>query len=287
MNQNNIVQSLLSYGKNYLKQNRIATAVIDAEIILMYVLNFSKVQLFSHNRDCVAEDEHIRYLNMLQMRADGIPVQYIVGKQEFMSIEFDVNSHTLIPRADTEILVEAVLEKSKSHNLKYILDIGTGSGCIPISILYYNSDMNAVAIDIDEAALYIAKNNALKNRVSDRIEFINSNLFENLNSSYKFDAIVSNPPYIMSSDIKNLMKEVQNEPLTALDGGHDGLCFYRDITYRAYEYIEAGGFLFYEVGYNQSNLVSAIMKDAGFENIEIIDDLASIPRVVVGNKKLR
>lgn len=287
MNQNKNIGELLSFGKEYLSDRNIDTSIIDAQLLLMHVLNLSKIQILTHKELEVDNTKVSQYIDLLCERGTNKPIQYILGNKEFMSLDFDVNSKTLIPRADTEILVETILNTAKTNSIKYIMDIGTGTGCIAISLLYYNKNMKAVAVDRDIEILQLAKTNAIKHKVEKRIKFIESNLFENVDNSYlgKFDAIISNPPYIPSDEINSLMPDVKNyEPITALDGGYDGLNFYREITLKAKYYIKKGGFLFYEIGYNQSNDVSQIMLQNGLENIQVINDLASLPRVVVGNK---
>lgn len=281
MNQNKTVKELLLYGKHFLKQQNIDTAYLDAEVLLMYVLNFSKVQLFSCDKQIVNDSDEQKYIEFINQRANRMPIQYIVQHQEFMSLDFQVNNYTLIPRADTEILVETVLDYSKTNNIKYILDIGTGTGCIPISLAYY-SDIKSVAVDIDDKTLQVAKYNAQKNNVLDKIQFIQSNLFNKV-PNIKFDAIISNPPYIPTDDIKNLICQVKDyEPLNALDGGADGLYFYRQITQQALKYIHSGGFLFYEIGYNQGDDITKIMKANNIKDIKIIKDLANLNRVIIG-----
>lgn len=288
MSQNKSIEELLLYGKNYLKQLNDSTAVLDAEVLLMHTLNFSKIELFLRNKEMTTDTEQNNYLKFIKQRALGTPIQYITKNQEFMCLDFNVDSSTLIPRADTEILVETILNTSKINNIEYIMDIGTGTGCIPISLLYYLKNIKAVAVDISSEALKIAENNAYKNNVQNRITFIQSNLFNDISYDFigKLDAIVSNPPYIPSNDIPKLMKGVRDyEPIIALDGGTDGLDFYRIITHYGQKYIRNGGFLFYEIGYNQSEAVSNIMKQQGIENIKIIKDLAGLDRVIIGNRK--
>lgn len=287
MSQNKSVEQLLNDGKKYLKNKKISTAVIDAEIILMHILNFSKVQLFSKNKEITTNIQQQKYFESIQQRAKNIPVNYITGIREFMSLDFEVNTSTLIPRPDTEILVETILTMSKKYKLNYIMDVGTGTGCIPISLLYYSKDMSAIATDISSHAIDTAKQNAIKNHVEDRINFIQSDLFTAIPNNLigKLDAIVSNPPYIPTSDIEYLMKEVRDyEPSSALDGGKDGLDFYRAITIQGQKYIRSGGFLFYEIGYNQSVAVSDIMEKQSIKDIKVLKDLAGLDRVVIGKK---
>lgn len=287
MSQNKSVEQLLNEGKKYLKDKNINTAIIDAEIILMHLLNFSKVQLFSRNKEITTDIQQQKYFEFIEQRAKNIPVNYIIGIKEFMSLDFEVNTSTLIPRPDTEILVETILGISKKYRINYIMDIGTGTGCIPISLLYYSKDMRAIAVDINNYTLETAKHNAIRHNVIDRIDFIQSDLFTNMPNELigNLDAIVSNPPYIPTAEIEYLMKEVKNyEPSLALDGGNNGLDFYRAITIEGYKYIRNGGFLFYEIGYNQGIAVTNIMKEQNLRDIKIIKDLAGLDRVVIGKK---
>lgn len=289
MSQNNkTIEDMLVWAKKLLKENGKETYSLDAQVLLMYVTGFSKVQLILNNKTLLEEEKIQEYEKMVKQRANGMPLQYITGKQEFMSLDFNVNSATLIPRGDTEILVEAVQKISRLENINNIMEIGTGSGCVPISLLYYNKEMKAVSFDISEEAIKIAKINAEINGVSDRITFIQSDLFEKAPKDMigKFDAIVSNPPYIPKDVIKTLMTEVKDfEPITALEGGIDGLDFYRAITEQGQKYIRSGGRIFYEIGCEQAEDVKKIMQLNGMYNIEVIKDLAGLDRVVIGQKR--
>ncbi len=289
MSQNSkTIEDVLIWAKKLLKENGKETYSLDAQVLLMYVTGFSKVQLILNNKTLLEEEKMQEYEKIVKQRADGMPLQYITGKQEFMSLDFKVNSATLIPRGDTEILVEAVQKISRLENINNIMEIGTGSGCIPISLLYYNKEMKAVSFDISEEAIKIAEINSEINGVSDRITFIQSDLFEKASEDMigKFDAIVSNPPYIPKDVIKNLMTEVKDfEPITALEGGIDGLYFYRAITEQGQKYIRSGGRIFYEIGCEQAEDVKKIMQLNGMYNIEVIKDLAGLDRVVIGQKR--
>lgn len=211
----------------------------------------------------------------------GEPVQYIVGECEFMSLKFSVNTATLIPRSDTEILVEAVAEFCKDMGKVKILEIGSGSGCIAVSLAHILPDTRVVSLDISREALSVAKQNAKRNDVSDRVEFIEHNIMEGF-PDLRFipDVVVSNPPYIPSTDIDCLDKKVRAfEPSSALDGGEDGLDFYREITKNVS--LKKDGLLAFEVGINQAEAVSALM-DERFYDIKIVKDLSGIDRVVMG-----
>lgn len=276
-------------GKEFLKENNAEQYALDAEIIMMKVTGFTKVQLFTKNDYILNDEQADCYGRLLNKRALGVPTQYITGECEFMGLYFSVNESVLIPRPDTEILVETALDYIKKYNLKTIIDIGTGSGCIPVSLAKY-SDIKAYAIDISHEALQTAINNADINNVSEKITFIESNMFENVPSEIygNVDSIISNPPYIPSDDISGLMREVKdNEPLTALDGGKDGLDFYRILTKEGKKLLRYDGFMFFEIGCEQAQEVCRLMKNEGFEDIVIINDLAGLERVVCGRNKFK
>lgn len=217
-----------------------------------------------------------RYRAWIDIRATHYPLEYIIGKQEFMGLTFKVNENVLIPRQDTEILVESVLEVSKG---KKVLDMCTGSGCIAISIAKLGAASKVTAVDISEGALEVATENAAQNEVV--VDFIESNLFEQVSGI--FDIIVSNPPYIESHVIETLMPEVREfEPRLALDGTEDGLYFYREISKAAPDYLSENGEIFFEIGYNQGTAVKNILREAGFAYAEVRQDLAGLDRVVYG-----
>lgn len=286
MNHSNLLKDVIKWGKEYLKNNADETYNLDAEVLIMYVLNFDKVKLFTSN-DYILKDFQINeYQNLIEKRAKGMPVKYITGKCEFMSLDFNVNINTLIPRPDTEILVESVIEKIKDKNYNEkikIIDIGTGSGAISVSIAYYCKNTLITAVDISRKALDIAIENAKINNVYEKIEFIESDLFKNVKYN-NYDIIVSNPPYIKTDEIKTLMPSVKDyEPVSALDGGKDGLYFYRKICKNAKNYLKHGGMIFFEIGYDEAKDVYKIMKENGFYNIEVKKDLSNLDRVVYGH----
>lgn len=255
----------------------------DADYILKS-LGYNKTELLIGEKTVPeqTEQEFYRALNRLK---NGEPVQYIVGECEFMSLKFRVDSSTLIPRADTEILVEAVLERVDAKSSARILEIGSGSGCIAVSLAKYLPLATVTAVDISQSAIKVASQNAKDNGVDDRVTFFQCDIikdFEQISGS--FDAVVSNPPYIPQCDIDRLDKKVKDfEPLTALIGGEDGLDFYRHITEIAS--LKDGGFLAFEVGINQAQDVKALLKGNDFEKTEILKDLSGIERVVLGYKK--
>ena len=251
----------------------------DVDYILSH-LGFSKTDLLLGEKgvDPSTEDTFYRYLERLK---SGEPVQYITGKCEFMSLDFEVDTHTLIPRSDTEILVEAVIETAKNIPKPNILEVGCGSGCIAISLAHYIPDARVTSIDISDGALAVARRNAVANSVAERIEFIKHNVFDGFDFCKTApDIIVSNPPYIPKADVLTLDKKVKDfEPLTALDGGDDGLDFYKFIAKNCI--LSSKGILAFEVGINQAQDVAKIMSER-FCDIKIIPDLTGIERVVVG-----
>ena len=283
MSQNKL-DSLLMQASQKLKNVGVGEYQLDAQLFMMKATGFTKVQLFTKNDYCLNSNESEEFWDMVEKRAKRIPTQYIIGRCQFMGLDFFVSNAVLIPRPDTEILVETVLEYKKNYGINSIMDIGTGSGCIPISLLHYGVN-NAVAVDISTEAIEVAKKNATLNNVVDKIQFIKSNLFDALGEEYygQFDAIVSNPPYIARKVIEGLMLEVKdNEPIIALDGGNDGLDFYREIIPKGKKYLSGKGWMFFEIGYDQGVAVSNLLKAEGFGEIEVIKDLAGLDRVVLG-----
>ncbi len=231
--------------------------------------------------DTVVSDEALdKYRAMLEQRAKHVPLQQIIGTQEFMGFEFMVNEHVLIPRQDTECLVEEALKRLREG--ASVLDMCTGSGCIIISLAKCVKLSAAVGVDVSAEALKVAETNAKRNEAS--VNFVKSNLFENV-SKERYDMIVSNPPYIESGVIEGLMPEVrEHEPRIALDGGVDGLVFYRKIISEAKEYLKPGGYLIFEIGYNQKEAVCQLFDEAGYDEIDSVCDLAGLDRVCIAKR---
>lgn len=270
-------------GINILKEC-CETAWLDVSVILGYVLNKERWYLIAHSEENITQDELSEYMKLLNRRLSGVPTQYITGCQEFMSLNFFVNESVLIPRSDTEVVVEEILKyisKVPKEKTLRLLDIGTGSGCIALSIAKYTSNIKIKAVDISEEALKVAKRNASTLGVEDKVEFILSDLFENLGQE-TFDIIVSNPPYIPSRIIESLQVEVKNnEPWLALDGGEDGLDYYRRIIAEGLYRLKPGGLLSFEIGYDQAEAVRLIInKVKGYDGYEVIKDLANRDRGV-------
>jgi release factor glutamine methyltransferase len=328
------IKEFMRFAIDRLKAVDIETPVLEAGVVLCHVLKCDRTYLYSHD-DRMLQKGEIEALNyMLRQRVDGVPLQYLLGKTEFMSLPFIVGPAVLIPRQDTELLVEKCIElvngisssrTKRASNVKAedntdldtnkdndvdidknvaqnsinsrdeigmcaeadkskvkVLDMCTGSGCVAISIATYCPDSTVVACDISRDALRIAKVNSERNGVQNRLELHYGDLFEALAGERGFDIIVSNPPYIETSIMPSLQKEVRNhEPHLALDGGLDGLNFYRKITAMAPSYLNDGGYLAFEIGYNQGQSVKGLMQKC-FKDAEIFKDIGGNDRVVIG-----
>lgn len=282
------IKEALQYGAGILKAASNEAPVVQAGAVLCHVLKCDRTFLYAHGEFALEAEQERCYLGLLTDRVKGRPLQYITGTQEFMSLDFQVTPSVLIPRQDTEVLVEIVIKCAKEmrdKNILKILDIGAGSGCISISLARYIDNCRITAVDISEEALKVAEGNAALNNVSSKIAFVKGSIFENLNTDRQFDIVVSNPPYIPSGDIKYLQVEVRRfEPRSALDGGTDGLNFYRNIVNAAPGYLKKDGLLAFEVGVGQGEVVSSIMAPS-FYDIGIFKDLSGIDRVVTGKRK--
>ncbi len=256
----------------------------DAEIMLAHVLNTSVSRLPIYDQDLIPEQLK-QFERYTIARSTGKPVAYIVGEQEFWSLNFKVNEHTLVPRPDTETLVEVGLKQLSASDPAYVLDLGTGSGCVLLSILFDRPLTKGVGVDKSRAALDVAKLNAKQLGLSDRCKFRKGDWYKDLGKGEQFDLIVSNPPYIESSDMKMLMPDVREfEPATALDGGPDGLDCYRRIAAGAPEFLRPGGVIAVEVGKGQDRDVAGLFYAAGLEPVAKYEDLAGIKRVVTAKK---
>lgn len=271
-------QEIYKQGVSVLKKAGIEEASLDARLLLEEICGTDRTALYAHGDKELSPEQEKQYLEWVNLRAKRIPLQHILGETEFMGLTFLVNEDVLCPRPDTEVLVEEVLKHL--HDGMRILDIGTGSGCILLSLLHYSNDCRGVGADISGKALQIAKENAERLSI-EQVCFVESDLFEKVEG--QFEIIVSNPPYIKSGDIENLMPEVRDhDPCAALDGGTDGLFFYREITEKAKDYLPGGGMLFYEIGYDQGEAVRRIMEEGGFREVEVIKDFSGFDRVVFG-----
>lgn len=273
------IKEALNKGTFMLKNNNIETPKLKARLLLQFTLNKTREYLIIYDNESISQDKEVLYFKYIDKLIQGIPLQYITNTQEFMKMSFFVNDNVLIPQPDTEILVEETIKIAKNIKKPTILDLCTGSGAIAVSLKKYLQDSIVYASDISPKALEVAKRNAKNNNVE--VNFFESDLFENL-PNIKFDIIVSNPPYIKKDVIKTLDKEVQNEPKLALDGGIDGLDFYRKIVNDGYHYLKYNSYLCLEIGYNQKEEVMEIIKnERKYINTYCLKDLYDNNRVIV------
>lgn len=271
---------LLLTGEETLKAVNIAEYSQDAYTLLEYVFGIDKNYYLMHKMDEVPSEKEEKYKSLIDIRATRKPVQYITGSAPFMGMDFYVDENVLIPRFDTENLIEICLKEMSKDKPQKLLDMCTGSGCIAISLnKLFKGHIKVWAVDVDNGALGVAKRN--NERMDASVEFIQSDLFSNVEG--KFNVIVSNPPYIRSEEIKTLMPEVKDfEPCLALDGTEDGLKFYREISNQAPAFLENDGLLFFEIGFDQGKDVEEIMVKAGFTDVKIAKDLCGLDRVIWG-----
>lgn len=273
------IKQAITKGMIMLKSNNVESPKLKARLLLQYVLDKPRQYIIVYDNKEIDKQQQWQYFVNIEKLTKGIPLQHITHRQEFMKMDFFVDENVLIPRPDTEILVEEVIKIAQKYNSPRILDLCTGSGAIAISLKKFVPNADITAVDISEKALEIAKKNAEK--LEAKINFVKSNLFDKLDNK-KFDIIVSNPPYIRKDEIKKLSEEVQKEPKIALDGGEDGLDFYRIITEQAINYLKTGSFLCFEIGYNQKNDVIKIIEDEqNYKNTYCKKDLYGNDRIII------
>ena len=269
-------------GCHILNEAGIEEYTLDARLLLEAVCGTDRNDLLVHGEQPVEPETEEKYFGWIGKRAGRIPLQQLTGEQDFMGLTFTVNENVLIPRQDTEILVEEVLKEL--HDRMRILDMCTGSGCILLSLLHYSNDCEGLGVDLSAEALEVAGRNVLKVLTPEKAEhahFLQSDLFEKVEG--KFEIIVSNPPYIASAEIEKLMPEVRDhEPRMALDGTEDGLHFYRRIIEEAGKHLVSSGMLFFEIGYDQGQAVSELMRTGGYREVQVVQDYAGLDRVVLG-----
>ena len=259
-------------------------AQLDAETLLLHVLGKNKAWLLAHREEEISPDRAARYDTLVERRYAGEPIQYITGQQEFYGLGFRVTPDVLIPRPETEHLVEKVLSLAASFQLLRIVDVGTGSGAIAVALAHLLPHAEITALDISAAALNQARANAEENRLPDRVRFVASDLLAAV-ATRKFEIVVSNPPYVPATDRESLSVEVRDfEPGLALFAGNDGLDIYRRLIPAAFAVLEPGGFLVMEIGYAQSQPIAELMTQAGFEEIEFVPDLKGIARAASGRR---
>lgn len=280
------IKELINYGKKVLSENKIEDSNIIARNLAEYILQIDRAKIITNDEKQVKEEDKHRYYLALIEIVQGMPIQYITNEQEFMKINFYVNENVLIPQPDTEILVEEVIKISKDIDKKIsILDMCTGSGCIGISLSKNISNSYITMVDKSDKALEVAKINCDKNLSDNRnINIIKSDMFKNIKE--KFDFIIANPPYIKTTKIKTLSKQVQKEPKMALDGGEDGLKFYKILVNESYKFLNDGGYLCLEIGFDQKEEVAKLIEQNGnYDSIYAKKDLAGNDRIIVASKK--
>ena len=262
-------------------------ASVDAGLLLQFVFGYDRSFLYAHGDTDIADGEGLsRFYELIGKRVSRIPLQHLTGEQSFMGLDFYVDENVLIPRPDTELLVEEAL--IEVFDGMRVLDLCTGSGCILISLMKYKNDIEGVASDISEAALSVCKKNAKRHGTYEKIDFIQSDIFDGIPLGEGFDAILSNPPYIRRAELESLQPEVRlYDPHIALDGHEDGLYFYRKIAKEAGRYLKLSGLLLLEIGYDQAKAVTELLKEAGFTDIEVKKDYAENDRVIKARKPLR
>lgn len=269
----------LEYGKQRLLECEIEDANLDAWLLLEYVSGISRSWYFVHEDEEISENDIEEYQILIEQRGKHIPLQQLTKEAYFYGMKFFVNENVLIPRQDTEVLVEQVLSLSKGKENLKLLDMCTGSGCILLALLANLKQASGTGVDLSEKALEVAQRNGKELGIE--VSWVQSDLFDKVSGSY--DIIVSNPPYIETSVIEGLMDEVKlHEPRMALDGTEDGLFFYREITMQAGKYLKNNGILAFEIGYNQGKAVSEFMKENGYKEVQVLQDLAGLDRVVTG-----
>ena len=275
------IKEAMRKGMIKLKTNNVKEPNLKARLLMQYILNRPREYILVHDDKQLTLRQNVDYFKLIKKLIEGVPLQHITHQQEFMKLIFYVDENVLIPRPDTEILVEEVIKLAKSINAKKILDLCTGSGAIAVSLAKYIEGSQITATDISRKALSIAKLNATNNNVEDKITFVSSDLFQNI-SEEKYDIIVSNPPYIKRKVIKTLDEEVKREPIIALDGGNDGLDFYKKIIRNAYQYLKYKGYLCLEIGYDQKDeVIDLINKEEKYIDTYSKKDLFDNDRIVI------
>ena len=275
-----LVRDIIKKAEEKLKEAGVVDFAVDSWLLAEFVFKINRTGFYIDPMMTVSKERADKYMELVGIRASKIPLQHITGSQEFMGYEFLVNEHVLIPRQDTENLVEEALKVIRPD--MHVLDMCTGSGCIAISIDRLCENAKVTAVDFSEKALVVAKENNALNKAD--VTFFQSDLFENVEKQY--DVIVSNPPYIKTEEIESLMDEVRiHEPMMALDGDCDGLKFYKKIAKEGRQYLRSNGIIFFEIGYDQGQTVPAILEENGYKDIKVYKDLSGNDRVVTAGKE--
>ncbi|ACL70545.1 peptide chain release factor N(5)-glutamine methyltransferase [Halothermothrix orenii] len=283
------VKEVLNSAIDFFKKQNIDNPRLDAEVLLAHLLDMERIQLYVKYDLPLKNKEVEAYREMVINRARGIPVAYLTGHKEFMSLDFKVNRSVLIPRPETEILVEEIISLCQAKNIDNpnIVDVGTGSGVIAVSLAHYLPGARVLGIDISDKALEVARTNIKRHNLGERVKVIKGNLLDPLIKMEKdnVNIVVSNPPYLTGNEMKKLPLEVTYEPSQALDGGADGLKIYRELIPRALKVLVPGGILGLEIGYHQADSIRDILSGLPWGDIRVLQDYSGLDRVVIARKK--
>lgn len=280
------IKKLLLWTTHYFQEHHLDSPRLDAELLLAHVLHKQRIYLYTDFDLIVEPSELSLYREYIKKRVSGISTAAIIGEKEFMGLTFKVNEDVLIPRPDTETWLEKVIQYHRNEQGLHVADLGTGSGAILLSFLYYCREDTGVGVDISEKALAVAEENGRNLKMDDRVTWRRGDYLTALEEGELFDGILTNPPYIPTGDIRGLAEEVRHEPMNALDGGADGLTFYRKLAEGAAEHLKDGGFLAAEFGIHQAADVVNLLKETGkFDSFEVITDYGGIERAVYCRKK--
>lgn len=280
------IKKLLLWTTHYFQEHHLDSPRLDAELLLAHVLHKQRIYLYTDFDLIVEPSELSLYREYIKKRVSGVSTAAIIGEKEFMGLTFKVNEDVLIPRPDTETWLEKVIQYHRNEQGLTVADLGTGSGAILLSFLYYCREDTGVGVDISEKALALAEENGKNLKMDDRVTWRRGDYLTALEEEELFDGILTNPPYIPTGDIRGLAEEVRHEPMNALDGGADGLTFYRKLAEGAAEHLKDGGFLAAEFGIHQAADVVNLLKETGkFDSFEVITDYGGIERAVYCRKK--
>lgn len=280
------IKKLLLWTTHYFREHHLDSPRLDAELLLAHVLHKQRIYLYTDFDLIVEPSELSLYREYIKKRVSGVSTAAIIGEKEFMGLTFKVNEDVLIPRPDTETWLEKIIQYHRNEQGLYVADLGTGSGAILLSFLYYCREDTGVGVDISEKALALAEENGKTLKMDDRVTWRRGDYLTALEEEELFDGILTNPPYIPTGDIRGLAEEVRHEPMNALDGGADGLTFYRKLAEGAAEHLKDGGFLAAEFGIHQAADVVNLLKETGkFDSFEVITDYGGIERAVYCRKK--
>ena len=279
------IKKLIDWTTQYFKNHHIEDPRLDVELLLSHVLKKQRIFLYTDFEQIVNPEELAQFKSYIQKRVKGISTAAIIGEKDFMGLTFHVNENVLIPRPDTETWLEKVIQYHRGDPDIQVADLGTGSGAILLSFLYYCKEAKGVGVDISPKALEVAKENGEQLKLSDRATWLEGDYVDALPADTLYDGILTNPPYIPSGDIAGLAQEVKSEPMLALDGGDDGLIFYRQLAEKAADHLKPGGFLAMEFGIHQWEPILELFKVTGqFEDFEVIKDYGDIERAIYCKK---